>query len=257
MSKSKKPENADRTLSLSLYLFFGLAVIGTGFLYRSSLITGLYSLEATISEMDYWGPLLMTLVATVWAILCLPGPIVLGFIGTVFSSHPFIGLAIALAADSIASAFGFLVTRHLGRDRIKRWLEKKPWFQWLEEQAELRGIYGVFVIRMMPFFPNSLASYAFGLAKLRFWPYLISSILGSIPNLAVYVFGSAGAVHLIREGLGADTLYFALSVLLGTAGVLLLLQGVLRRHGRLAPWQPEPQAEAPADRVQDSPTEAP
>lgn len=253
MSNSKKPENADRTLSLSLYLLFGLAVIGAGFLYRAQLIAGLYSLESTIAEMDYWGPVLMTAVATLWAILCLPGPIVLGFIGTVFSSHPFIGLAIALAADSIASAVGFLVARHLGRERVKRWLKKKPWFQWLEEQAELRGIYGVFVIRMMPFFPNSLASYAFGLARLRFWPYLISSILGSIPNLAVYVFGSAGAVHLIREGLGADALYFALTVVLATAGLLLILQGVLRRHGRLAPWQPE----NTEDRVQDAPTEAP
>lgn len=239
MSSAKKPENSDRTLSLVLYAVFGLIVVGSGIWYRSQLVEALYGLESTIESLDYWGHLLLTLVATLWAIFCLPGPVILGFIGTVYSSSPLLGLLVALTADSVASAVGFVVARHFGREWVTRYLAKKPWFQWLEEQTELRGSYGVFVIRMMPFFPNSLASYAFGLSALRFGPYMLASVLGSIPNLAVYVFGSAGAVHLIREGLGRNAVYIALGVVVLTSLILIVLHSGLKRHGRLIQWDPE------------------
>lgn len=236
---TRKPENSDRTLSLGVYVGFGLFVLLGGIWYRESLVHALYSLEATLEHMDFWGPILMTVIASIWAILCLPGPIILGFVGTAYSSHPFLGLIIAVTADSVAEVVGFLVARHLGRDAVRRWLAKKPWFQWLEEQAELRGAYGVFVIRMMPFFPNSLANYALGLSALRFWPYLMASILGSIPNLAVYVFGAAGTIRLLRTGLGSNSLHIAAGIILATIIVLIVLQNFLRRHGRLANWEPE------------------
>lgn len=239
MSVNSKPENADRTLSLALYVFFGVAVLASGVFFRDSLIAALYSLETTVERLDYWGPILVTLVASLWAVLCLPGPVILGFIGTVYSNSPWLGLFIAVLADSVAEVVGFLVARHFGREPVSRWLEKKPWFQWLEEQAHTRGAYGVFVIRMMPFFPNSLANYALGLSALRFWPYIIASILGSIPNLAVYIFGTAGAIHLVRTGIGEETLYVSGIVICVTVVVLMLLQGFLRRHGKLTEWKPD------------------
>jgi uncharacterized membrane protein YdjX (TVP38/TMEM64 family) len=238
-SANKPPENADRTLSLGLYVASGLIVLACGVWYRESLMSALYSLEAVFARHHIWGPILLSLIASLWAILCLPGPIILGFVGTVYSHEPWLGLLIVVVADSVAEVFGFLVARHLGRERVSKWLEKKPWFQWLEEQTEIRGAYGVFVIRMMPFFPNSLANYAMGLSALRFGPYIVASILGSIPNLAVYVMGTAGAVHLLRTGFGMDALYVASAILLVTTIVLIGLQSVLRRHGRLAEWNPE------------------
>lgn len=239
VTKPQKPENADRTLSLVLYLSLGVFLLVSGFLYRDSLIAGLYSLESTVQDLGPLGPLLMTLVASLWAILCLPGPVVLGFIGTVYSSTPFLGLFIAVVADSVAEVFGFLVARHVGRKPMTVWLGKKSWFQWLEEQTHERGAYGVFVIRMMPFFPNSLANYAFGLSALRFWPYIIASILGSIPNLAVYIFGTAGAIHFLRHGLSQYALTVSGIVICVTTLALIVLQAFLRRHGRLVEWNPD------------------
>ena len=231
---NQKPENADRTWSLGLYVVFGLLVIGAGIWHGESLSSALSQLESTVSELEFWGPVLVTVLASLWAILCLPGPIILGFIGTVYSRDPHIGLAVAVAADSVAEAVGFLVARHLGREQVLKWLGEKHWFQWLEEQIALRGAYGVFVIRLMPFFPNSLANYAFGLSSLRFWPYFIASVLGSIPNLALYIMGTAGVVHLVRHGLGAGiNMYTAGGLLVVTVILLLGLQAVLRRYGKL------------------------
>jgi uncharacterized membrane protein YdjX (TVP38/TMEM64 family) len=226
----KKPDNADRTESLGLYVLFGVVVIGAGVWHGEWLAQGLKQLESTVAGLDFWGPIIVTVLASFWAILCLPGPIMLGFIGTVYSRDPHIGLAVAVAADSVAEFVGFVVARHFGREQVLKRLGDKPWFQWLEEQIELRGAYGVFVIRMMPFFPNSLANYALGLSNLKFWPYFIASVLGSIPNLAVYIGGTAGVVHLVRHGLGgALNFYTAGGVILVTVVVLVALQAVLHR----------------------------
>lgn len=236
---STKPDTSDRTMSVAFYLVFGIVVVGSGIFYRTPLTHALYSLESTVDHLGILGPAFLVAVTAVWAILCLPGPVVFGFVGTIYSSHPHNALLVVLASDAIAQAVGFLVARHLWRERATKWLSKKPWFLWLEEQAELRGAYGVLVIRMMPFFPNSLANYAFGLSALRFGPYLLASVLGSIPNLGLYIYGTAGAIHLIRSGLGEDKLYLAGIVIASMLIALVILQGFLRRHGKLAEWLPD------------------
>ncbi|MFA5504748.1 MAG: VTT domain-containing protein [Vulcanimicrobiota bacterium] len=209
-------------------------IIGAGLWYRQPLTATLFRIETEVAELQFWGPILVTLLAAIWAILCFPGPIMLSFIGTVYSKDPHLGVAVAVVADGISESVGFLVARRLGRERVVKWLGDKPWFEWLEKQIEQRGAYGVFAIRMMPFFPNSLATYAFGLTSLRFWPYIIASVLGSIPNLALYVGGTAGIVHLVRYGLGTEiSMYTAGGVLVVTVILLMSLQAVLRRYGVL------------------------
>jgi uncharacterized membrane protein YdjX (TVP38/TMEM64 family) len=236
----KKPDSADRTLSIGLIVLFGVVVIGTGLWHGEWLAQWLKEMESSVADLDFWGPVIVTMLASVWATLCLPGPIMLGFIGTVYSNDPHIAIAVAVAADSVAELIGFLVARHFGREQVLRWLGEKPWFQWLEEQTELRGAYGVFVIRMMPFFPNSLANYAFGLSRLKFWPYFIASVLGSIPNLALYIMGTAGIVHLVRHGLGSGlSVYTAGGFLLVTVLLLWGLQAILHRYGKLADELPK------------------
>lgn len=179
-------------------------------------------MESWVSQAGSAAPLWLALICSVWATLCLPGPPILGLVGTLLADDPFTALAVVLFGDTAATVIGFLLARHYGRDRVRRWLGDKPWYEWLEAQVEARGLYGVFVVRMMPFFPNSLANYALGLTALSFWPYLAASVAGSIPNLALYVFGSAGTVALIREGL-------ATQLTLREAALLLLLLAILAR----------------------------
>lgn len=204
------------------YLVFGMAVIVAGYLYRSELMLVLSGLEVIVGTLGPLAPLAMTVIAGVWAALCLPGPLMLGLIGTMFSSDPLIGLLVALGGDTIATVVGFQAARSAGRERVRHWLADKPWFDWLERHTAARGLYGVFFLRMMPFFPNSLANYALGLTSLKFWPYLTASVLGSIPNLALYIFGTAGTISLLRQGLASPTS-------LGLAVLFLILVALLVR----------------------------
>lgn len=229
-----RAERSERKNSLGPFLLFGFLVVGLGARYGVQLSSLLYSLESTITEMRVWGLVLSTLVASLWAILCLPGPIILGFIGTVFSHEPLIGLLIVWTADSVAEWVGFVTARYFGREQVIERIGDKPWFTWLEEQIEQRGVYAVFLVRMMPFFPNSVANYALGLTSLRFWPYFIASVLGSLPNLALYIFGTAGVVNLVKHGFREDINYaFAAGVLILTTILLLGLNAILKKRTKL------------------------
>lgn len=233
MTSARQPV-PERRGPYRLYLLLGLAVIVTGFLFRSHLIAWLWELEHWVEDAGPWAPILMSVVCSVWAILCLPGPPILGLVGTMFSEQPLLGLLIVMIGDTAATIFGFLVARHVGRRFVLERLESKPWFAWLETNVNERGLYGVFLIRMMPFFPNSLANYALGLSPLRFWPYLAASVSGSIPNLALYIYGTAGIVELVRHGFASGlSLHAALLGLLLVALAARALQGWLR--GRVRP----------------------
>jgi uncharacterized membrane protein YdjX (TVP38/TMEM64 family) len=197
-------------------------------------------LEIWVERAGPLAPLLLAVVCSFWATLCLPGPPILGFVGTLFADHPMLGMAVVLFGDTAATVIGFQIARRVARESVRERLGGKPWYEWLEVQVASRGLQAVFVVRMMPFFPNSLANYALGLTGLPFWPYLVASVAGSIPNLALYVFGSAGAVHLIREGfVSRPSLRGALAILL----LLALLSRLLQRYtrGRLEPAGDEPE----------------
>lgn len=212
------------------FLVLGLALIALGFLYRGKLLYALLYLEIWVSEAGPIAPLLMMAICAVWSVLCLPGPPILGLVGTVFAEEPWLAMAVALVGDVTATIVGFQISRHFARERVKTWLSGKPWFDWLEGQVESKGLYGVFVMRMMPFFPNLFANYALGLTPLKFWPYLGASFLGSLPNNALYVFGTAGAISLIRDGFANQiSLREALVIMLCLAVLARLLQKVSKR----------------------------
>lgn len=230
--QTRDSTEADRG-AFRAYLALGLGLILAGLLFRGPLVLGLYRLEGWVETQGALAPLVMAVVCSLWFALCLPGPVVLGVAGTMFASEPWIGLAVVLFGDTAATIVGFQVSRRLARQRVKRWVGGKPWFEWLEKQLQTRGLYGVFIARMMPFFPNSLANYALGLTPLRFWSYLAASVLGSIPNLALYIFGAAGIVELLRDGMASALSLqraMALLVLVGFGG--WALQSVLRRTGK-------------------------
>ncbi len=221
----------ERRGAFRAYLVMGLALIGAGFLFRADLILALSGLEVIVGTLGPLAPLAMSVISGAWATLCLPGPLMLGMVGTMFSADPLIGLAVALTGDTIATIIGFQIARSAGRDRVRVWLQEKTWFEWLERHTEIRGVYGVFFVRMMPFFPNSLANYALGLTALRFWPYLIASVLGSIPNLALFIFGAAGTVSLLREGFASPLSFGEALVFLSLVALLVKgLQAFLRRR---------------------------
>jgi uncharacterized membrane protein YdjX (TVP38/TMEM64 family) len=232
MSQSLSPQPAPEWRGPHrLFVALGLVVLLFGYLQSQKLLWALNMVEQWATESGPLAPFLIAMFSGVWATLCLPGPPVLGLIGTLFTDEPLLGLLVVLWGDTFATVVGFTITRRLARERVRARFAGKPWFEWLEAQVTARGLYAVFVMRMMPFFPNSLANWALGLTNLGFWPYLVVSVVGSIPNLAFYVLGAAGLVHLLRDGLVSQlSLIEGLVLILCLATLTRLFQRFMRRR---------------------------
>ena len=72
-------------------------------------------------------------------------------------------------------------------------------FQKLSQTVDKNGARGVFVIRILPVFPNTLCNYALGLTNISFGPYILASMAGSLPLVTVLVLGTSGFIYLMES----------------------------------------------------------
>lgn len=206
-----------------------IAVVVTAicFAFRHELGPALHELESAVQRSGPYGPLVFGLGYVVWAVLCLPGPLILAVAGTLFASQFWVAILTVSLGDATAQGIAFLLARRVARERVRKLVGHHAWFQWLEEQTQQGGFWRVLTIRAMPVFPNSLANYAFGLTAIGFWPYLLGSWAGSLPNIAICIGGTAGVVHLLKNRAWEHDLWLAL-------GLVLAVSFAVWTMGRLA-----------------------
>ncbi|MGW4366345.1 TVP38/TMEM64 family protein [Nocardia takedensis] len=143
--------------------------------------------------------------------------------GILFGSY--LGSAIALGATAVAAALALLLVRALDRDQVASRLTH-PAVRAIDARLERRGWLAVGSLRLISFAPFSIVNYCCGLSSVRFWPYLIASLVGSLP-------GTVATVIL------ADALTG------GTHPAMLVVSGICLAVGLLgllvdARWNPPP-----------------
>lgn len=118
---------------------------------------------------------------------------------------PLIGFTGSVVVAGLAAAIAFTGGRRLGRARVQRYLDK-PVFRAVEDRLARRGWLAVGSLRLIPVVPFSLVNYASGLSSVRFWPYLIASVVGSMPGTAAVVLlgdaiaGTASPMLMVLSG---------------------------------------------------------
>lgn len=231
---TREPAVPEKKGLFVLYLLGAITMLCTGYFFRADLVKALTKLEAVIGLLGPAAPLCMAVICGIWGAFCLPGPLMQGTVGTLFATEPHVALAVVMAGETIALTIAFTIGRSLGREKVRRKMEGKPWFVKLEQETEKKGFLGVAVFRMMPFFPNALASYAFGLTNLRFLTYVTASVLGSFPKMVLYIYGTTSIVSLFRAGaLSSTSIVTVLAVMGLLAGLGRALQVRLRRQAQL------------------------
>ena len=214
-----------------LYALLGIGLVAAGYVFRADLAKLLLKLEGVVSALGPAAPFAMAVICGIWGTLCLPGPLMQGTVALIFASKPLIALVVVMAGETIAMSASFAIGRTLGRERVRRKMEGKAWFAKLESEVQKKGFVGVLIFRLMPFFPNALGSYAFGLTALRFPAYIVASAIGSLPKMVLYIYGSTGVIGLLRAGAVSWTTLLALVACVVVAAALgRALQLALRRR---------------------------
>jgi uncharacterized membrane protein YdjX (TVP38/TMEM64 family) len=127
------------------------------------------------------------------------------------------GIALAAGATTVSAAIALLLVRAVGRDVVAAHLTH-PAVQKIDDRLARRGWLAVGSLRLIAPVPFSITNYCAALSSIRFWPFILATMVGIVP-------GTIGVV-VLGDAIGGDTSPALLAVsaaclLLGVVGLVV------------------------------------
>ena len=111
-------------------------------------------------------------------------------------------VAITIGTNA-GAAVNFLISRHLARNAVNRWLGHHEKFRLIDTAISREGWKIIALLRLCPM-PFGLANYAYGLTAIGFWPYFLATFVAIIPANCFFVWLGASAHHGLAAAAGAE-----------------------------------------------------
>lgn len=166
-----------------------------------------------------WAPVLSALLQVATSVFP-PGPSFLLAIANAMVFGAFWGSLLTLATALLAAAVCFGIARGVGRPGVERIVSVER-LERVDGFMERRGMLAVFLGRLVPFINPDLVSYAAGVTRIGWIPFLVAMTAGTVPSTAFYTLVGTAAVEA--------TGWVVVAVGIGSLGPLLLLL-LFRRH---------------------------
>jgi uncharacterized membrane protein YdjX (TVP38/TMEM64 family)/Fe-S oxidoreductase len=151
-------------------------------------------LQGLIASYGVLAPAIYILIYALAPVLFLPGLPITIVGGIVFG--PFWGVVYTITGATIGASLAFLVARYVARDWVSSKLTGPKWGKLDSEVAE-HGWKVVAFTRLIPAFPFNLLNYAFGLTKVSFLQYAITSFVCMLPACIAFIVFSSSLLGLI------------------------------------------------------------
>jgi uncharacterized membrane protein YdjX (TVP38/TMEM64 family)/Fe-S oxidoreductase len=181
-------------------------------------------LQEWMAGYGYWAPLIYILLYSLAPALFMPGlPLtILG--GMLFG--PVWGVVYTIVGATSGACVAFLIARYLGRDWVSRKMTGARWRK-LDVDVARHGWKIVALTRLIPLFPFNLLNYAFGVTRVRFFDYALTSFICMLPATIAYVSLSSSVGQLLKGELSVE---FAIGS--GLIVLLSLLPLAWRRYAQ-------------------------
>ena len=146
-------------------------------------------LDAWLASFGVLGPLVYVILYAIGTVAFVPGSLFALAGGVLFG--PVGGSVLNLAGATLGASLAFLTARYLAGD----WALRKAGgsLKKFVSGVEAEGWRFVAFVRLVPLFPFNLTNYAFGLTRIGFLPYVITSFICMAPGAIAYTWlGYAG-----------------------------------------------------------------
>lgn len=143
------------------------------------------ALQSWLLGLGLWGVLIFIttlIVITFFPAPDWPLPIAAGYV------YGFWAFPLAYLSIAFASVLAFLAARYFLRDRIRSFINRRSKYRKLDEALADEGWKVVMLMRLSPIVPFNLQNYALGLTAIPFLQYLLATLIGIIPGIAIYVY---------------------------------------------------------------------
>jgi uncharacterized membrane protein YdjX (TVP38/TMEM64 family) len=135
------------------------------------------------------------LIYTIAPALLLPGLPITIVGGILFG--PFWGVIYTITSATLGACVAFLVARYIARDWVEGKLVSPRWRR-LDQGVTDHGWKVVAFTRLIPLFPFNLLNYAFGLTRIKFLHYAITTFLCMLPACIAFIVFSSSLLDVIR-----------------------------------------------------------
>jgi uncharacterized membrane protein YdjX (TVP38/TMEM64 family)/Fe-S oxidoreductase len=152
-------------------------------------------LRSFIAEYGVLAPVVYMLVYATAPALFLPGlPITIAG-GILFG--PVWGVVYTITGATAGACVAFLISRHVARGWVETKLTGSRWRK-LDKEVERHGWKVVAFTRLIPLFPFNLLNYAFGLTKIRFVDYAVTTFICMLPACIAFIVFSSSLLDVLR-----------------------------------------------------------
>ncbi|MQY20837.1 TVP38/TMEM64 family protein [Nocardia macrotermitis] len=138
------------------------------------------------------GPLFPIVFFVIHAVVCVaPFPRTVFTLSAGLLFGPVLGVGIAIGATTLSAVLALLLVRALDRDQVASRL-KHPAVHAVDRRLAKRGWLAVGSLRLIAPVPFSVVNYCAGLSSVRLPPYLLATLIGSLPGtVGTVVLGDA------------------------------------------------------------------
>ncbi len=198
-------------------------IIGAWFWWRRSSGLGVVAAAQELVDAasgSWWAVFAFVLAAVVRPFLLLPASILTVAMGLVFG--PVVGLGVAVLALNVSALVGYGLGGAFAGD-IERDTRLNAWGRRLRDNS----FEAVLVMRLV-FLPYDVVNYFAGYLRIRWWPFIIATNIGSLPGTTSFVLLGASITRLEDGISGIDPRMLVASVVL-ILGSLAVSRAVKRR----------------------------
>ncbi|PSN14920.1 TVP38/TMEM64 family protein [filamentous cyanobacterium CCT1] len=172
-----------------------------------------------LAALGFWAIPAFILVYFVVTILGLPNILLILVAGSLFGLLT--GTIVASVSDVLGAVGCFLIGRTLARDRISRWVQKRPQFARLDQAVERKGWKVLLLTRLSPLVPSSILNYGFSCTSVSFRQYVFFSWVGMLPVIGLYTYMGSFGTYLLSSEITAQ------KVAIQGAGLVVALAAAL------------------------------
>jgi uncharacterized membrane protein YdjX (TVP38/TMEM64 family) len=130
---------------------------------------------------------------------------------------------VILPSTMLGGILAFLSARYLFSERLRVYVDARPRLRGFATAVDEEGWRVVALLRFASPLPNAVQNYVFGLTRIGFLPFAVTTFVFSIPQIVLYVYlGSAGRAVLLDESLSTLN-----RVVLGAGLVSILVAALL------------------------------
>ncbi|MDT7703470.1 MAG: hypothetical protein QOJ30_5795 [Pseudonocardiales bacterium] len=152
-------------------------------------VPGVADLQRLTTEAGIWAPLLFVGLQAAVTVTPVPRTVFTLAAGLLFGSA--LGIVLTLAGTTLAALLAFVLVRMTGGRLVERYARGSA-ARWARIRLDHHGVLAVASMRLVPAIPFSVLNYLCGLSAVRFWPYLVGTVVGIVPGtVAIVVLGDA------------------------------------------------------------------